>query len=131
MQKIQVIISEVLLCNILNVWFPKPFYSYFLWLRNEKVRTFQIFPTLVQEKCWPQLFYFYRQETYFFNETFFFRKLRVVEQLFIIFTKKKTYSLNETDVAMVKLLPAFNPRWCYEKRRSWTDWNNVVCLMRN
>ena len=33
---------------------PKTFYSCFLCLRNEKVIDFQIFPTPVQEKSWPQ-----------------------------------------------------------------------------
>ena len=33
---------------------PKIFYSCFLYLRNKKVINFQIFLTLIQEKCWPQ-----------------------------------------------------------------------------
>ena len=34
--------------------FPKTCYSCFLCLRNRKVINVQIFPTLVQEKCWSQ-----------------------------------------------------------------------------
>ena len=54
MQKIQIITAEVLLCNILNIWFQKNFYSCHLCLRNKKVINPQIYPTLIQEKCWPQ-----------------------------------------------------------------------------
>ena len=54
MQKIQIITAEVLLCNILNVWFQTHFYSCHLCLRNKKVINFQIYPTLVQENCWHQ-----------------------------------------------------------------------------
>ena len=46
MQKIQIIVAEFIV--------PKTFYSCFLCLRNEKVINFQVFPTLVQENCWPQ-----------------------------------------------------------------------------
>ena len=38
---------------------PKTFYSCFLCLRNEKVINFQFFPTLVQEKSWPQQLLWY------------------------------------------------------------------------
>ena len=42
--KIHIVIAEVLLCNILNVWFQKHFiYAYLLKLSN--------FSTLVQELC--------------------------------------------------------------------------------
>ena len=56
MQKIHIIVAntdntvmEYFECMVLET-----FYSCSLCLRNEKVINFQIFPSLVQEKCWPQ-----------------------------------------------------------------------------
>ena len=53
MQKIQIIIAEVLLCNILNVWFQKHFIHVSLFKKGTSHK-FQIFLTLVQEK-WPKM----------------------------------------------------------------------------
>ena len=56
---------------------PKTFYTCFLCFRNEKVINFQISPTLVQEKCWPQ------QELWYLAKYVFVIWCRTVWSIFV------------------------------------------------
>ena len=74
---------------------PKTFYSCFLCLRSKKVISFQIFPTLVQEKCWPQ------KKLWYLAKNVFIIWYRIVWGIFVhnlvTIEQKKRYGKEEVE----------------------------------
>ena len=107
---------------------PKTFYSCFLCLRNEKVINFQIFPTLVQEKCWPQ------QKNYIWpkmssfdagqSESIFVHNLVTIEQKIKKWWGAGSFNSFLANVFFLYLLKTTGNIWCSGFFRGYIKWEH-------